>query len=83
MCRTVSVPKAPLFDTSCTLSCHVVDSAAVRYFFNDVPQEVREAIRAHFAGCRRCRTKLQVLETVWTHLIEEQRTSPGRGKELI
>jgi hypothetical protein len=44
-----------------------VDRAAIRYFFNDLLTEDREAIQTHLRGCSRCRKKLEAFERVWLH----------------
>jgi hypothetical protein len=59
------------------LSCGVVDAEAVRYFFNEVPVEVNEALRAHLAGCARCRKKLELFETAWMLDAEKRMVEPN------
>ena len=63
----VHIPELSQSGIPLTLSCEAVDRAAIRYFFNDLLTEDREAIQTHLRGCSRCRKKLEAFERVWLH----------------
>jgi len=47
------------------LTCNVVDRHAVRYFLAGLAGDLLNGLERHFAHCRRCRRKLELLERVW------------------
>jgi Putative zinc-finger len=61
----VSVPESRQFRARQDVSCRDVDREAIRYFFNGLAKERREAIGAHLAQCPRCRRKLEVFARLW------------------
>ena len=61
----MSTPEAFQSSNGPPLPCGTVDREAVRYFFNEVPDEVHMALQSHLAECQRCRKKLELFETIW------------------
>jgi hypothetical protein len=61
----VADTKLPPWNSGSLLSCEAVGRDSIRYFLNDLPEGLRQAMRDHFAHCIRCRRKLDAFTTAW------------------
>jgi hypothetical protein len=61
----VADTKLPHWNSGSLLSCEAVGRGTIRYFFNDLPEGLRQAMCAHLAHCIRCRRKLDAFTTAW------------------